>query len=97
MTVIENYIDNIDNHLQAALSNALILEKHLETVEGDSDLYRKIAFYLSPSLNHWLIGAQAGNIKDLRELLARRASVIQPLPQPPMYEGNGHEVVTKKK
>lgn len=65
----KNYIDYIEDHLKAAFDNAQMLEKYLEETEGDSDLFRKVSFYLVPSLNHWLVGAQAGNIKDLRDAL----------------------------
>lgn len=70
--IIKNYIDHIEDHLNVARENAILLQTHVQETEGDSDLHRKLAFYLTPSLNHWIEGAQAGNMKDLRELLDNR-------------------------
>jgi hypothetical protein len=95
MDVVKNYIDHIENSLSIALSNALLLQKHVEETEGDSDLYRKLAYYLSPSLNHWMTGAQAGNMKDLRELLNRRIASQGTTMATPGQQGDGHEVLTK--
>lgn len=47
-------------------------QAEVQSTEGDSDLYRKLAFYLTPNLNHWINGMQAGNMKDLDELFKRR-------------------------
>ena len=69
---IKNYIDHINDHLLTALNLANKLQKEVQDTEGDSDLYRKLAFYLTPNLNHWITGAQAGNMKDLKELIVRR-------------------------
>jgi len=95
MDVVKNYILEIEDHLNAALTDALLLQKHVEETEGDSDLYRKLAFYLSPSLNHWIGGVQAGNMKDLRELLNRREASRGTAMQPTAHRGDGHEVLTK--
>lgn len=95
MSETKDYVDNIESHLQAALSVALAMQKHVEETEGDSDLYRKLAFYLSPNLNHWLSGAQAGNIRDLRELLQRRAASQGATMQVPGQQMGGLEVLTK--
>lgn len=65
-------IASIETHLQAALGDAINLQAHVMAEEGDSDLYRKIAFYLVPSLQHWITGVQAGNMKDLGTLLTER-------------------------
>lgn len=95
MDVVRNYIARIEENLNAALSNTLLLQKHVEEIEGDSDLYRKLAFYLSPNLNHWISGVQAGNMKDLRELLNRRAASQGTIMQTSGQQGDGHEVLTK--
>jgi hypothetical protein len=70
--LIKNYIGDIQDHLKSALALSQQLQSRVQEVEGDSDLYRKLAYYLTPSLNHWIEGLQAGNIKDLNELLDRR-------------------------
>lgn len=93
--IVKNYVDNIDNALNSALSNAQMLQNYIQETEGDSDLYRKLAFYLTPNLNHWVTGAQAGNIKDLNETLARRLAEKGTNMQPTAHQGDGHEVLTK--
>lgn len=92
---IKTLVDTIDSSLQTARLVAMQLQNYVLETEGDSDLYRKLAYYLSPTLNHWLEGAQAGNIKDLRELLARRAASQGTTMQNPGQQGAGHEVLTK--
>ena len=69
---LKNYTDNIAGHLQSALQLALQMQGAVIHTEGDTDLHRKIAYYLIPNLNHWIEGTQAGNVKDLRDLLAKR-------------------------
>ncbi len=71
--LIKHHVDQIAEHLDKALGNAVQLQEHVLATEGDTDLYRKLAFYLTPSLQHWLTGAQAGNMKDLNDLLDKRA------------------------
>jgi len=89
-------IEEIENHLQSALAIAQSMQKHVESIEGDTDLYRKFAFYLTPSLNHWLVGVQAGNIKDLKETLARRVAKPEEKKMTQnSQQGDGHEVLTK--
>lgn len=72
MDINKNYIEHVEDHLNTALANAVLLQKHIQETEGDSDLYRKVSFYLIPTLNHWLHGAQAGSMKDLRDALNKR-------------------------
>lgn len=91
----KHYIDHIEDHLRTALKLAQMMEADIQESEGDSDLFRKVSFYLVPSLNHWLIGAQAGNIKDLRDCLARREDEAKKIATPG-HKGDGHEVLTKK-
>jgi hypothetical protein len=69
---IKNYVGHINDGLEKALANALHLQQHVHATEGDSDLYRKLAFYLTPSLQHWLSGPQGGSMKDLNDLLDKR-------------------------
>lgn len=63
----------IKEHLEAALRLSQDWQTKVQNEEGDSDLYRKLAFYLTPSLQHWITGAQAGNIEDLNGLLTKRS------------------------
>jgi len=70
--ITRNFIDHIENSLNVALANAVNLQQSVHNAEGDSDLYRKLAFYLVPNLSHWINGSQAGSIKDLRDLLEKR-------------------------
>ncbi len=70
--VLKNYIDNIDNHLSTALNLAIQLQTAVQNTEADGELLRKMTAYLTPNLNHWVNGMQAGNIKDLRQVLAKR-------------------------
>jgi len=70
--VIKKFIEDIDVALNTALVNAQHLQQSVQKTEGDSELYRKLAFYLVPNLNHWVSGAQAGSVKDLKDLMARR-------------------------
>jgi len=69
---LKEYKDAIDMHLQAAFRAAAEMQAVVSESEGDSDLFRKLAFYLTPNLNHWINGAQAGSMKDLGELLSKR-------------------------
>lgn len=66
------YVNAIEEKFQSALTLAIQLQAHIEQTEGDSDLHRKIAYYLVPNLNHWINGSQTGNIKDLNELIGKR-------------------------
>jgi len=92
---MKNYVDNIEDHLKTALAIAQLLQAHILETEGDSDLHRKLAFYLTPALIHWVAGAQAGNMKDLKESLARR--LVEPVcSNVQSVEQDGHEVLTKK-
>lgn len=70
--VTDKLVADIKANLDAAFGSASALVSHVYTTEGDSDLHRKLAFYLLPSLNHWINGAQAGNMKDLETTLAKR-------------------------
>jgi len=70
-TLLKN-VQEMKTHMQSALQIALFLQKDIEAAEGDSDLHRKFAFYLSPNLNHWISGLQAGNMKDLEDTLNER-------------------------
>ena len=66
------HITDIQNHLEYALDIAKRMQDEVQISEGDSELFRKISFYLVPSLNHWINGVQAGSIKDLESLLKSR-------------------------
>jgi hypothetical protein len=63
---------SLRNKLEEALLEATMLRDRLLIDEGESDMYRKLAYYTVPNLQHWLTGAQAGNMKDLNELLEAR-------------------------
>lgn len=73
---IKNHITNIQNHLEYALDVAKRMQDEVQTSEGDSELFRKISYYLTPNLNHWINGSQSGSIKDLEALLKSRATPI---------------------
>lgn len=66
------HADNIAVHLQSALYLAQQMQQLTQSTEGDSDLNRKLAFYLVPNLTHWIGGAQAGSVKDLVTTLEAR-------------------------
>jgi|SRR5690606_29642644 len=91
---IKNYVDHIDDHLSMALNLAQKMQELVLETEGDSDLNRKLAFYLIPNLTHWIVGAQAGNMKDLKETLARRLAT-QESNMLQSHQGEGHNVLTK--
>lgn len=65
-------VDHIKTQLNDALTTAQVLANTVRADEGDSDLLRKLESYLIPSLNHWINGAQAGNVTDLSVLLTKR-------------------------
>ena len=69
---LKEYKDAIDMHLQAAFRAAAEMQSIVSDSEGDSDLFRKLSFYLTPNLNHWINGAQAGSMKDIDSLLTKR-------------------------
>ncbi len=64
--------EEIQIHLESALAIANSMHATVGNTEGDSDLNRYLSYYLVPGLNHWLTGNQAGNMKFLAELFARR-------------------------
>ena len=92
--ILKNYVDNIESHLQTALAVATNMQQHVMNTEGDSDLFRKLSMYLTPNLTHWLSGPQPGNIKDLKETLARRLAT-QETNMLQSHQGDGHDVLTK--
>lgn len=90
--VLKNYTDNIENHIQHALAVAISMQQYVLSTEGDSDLHRKLSMYLIPNLTHWVNGAQAGNMKDLNETLARRLAT-QTVGSEQSHSGDGHDVL----
>lgn len=93
--VLKNFTDNIASHLETALQLSLQMQQLTMDSEGQSDLYRKLAYYLIPNLVQWVSGSQAGNVKDLRELLARRDTMAVTSSKEKSYKGDGHEVITQ--
>ena len=69
---LKTLVNEIESHLSIALSLSQQMQQRVHALETDSDLYRKLSFYLTPSLNHWINGAQAGGMKDLKALLDKR-------------------------
>lgn len=69
---MQDELNQLHNSLFIALQKAQAMQAKVFEEEGDSDLHRKFANYLIPNLNHWLTGSQAGGIKDLTDILARR-------------------------
>jgi hypothetical protein len=69
---LKEYKDAIDMHLQNAFRAAVEMQAIVSDSEGDSDLFRKLSFYLTPNLNHWINGGQAGGMKDIEALLSKR-------------------------
>lgn len=70
---LEEFIKDIDSHISHVYAKSRTMQDLVQQAEGDSDLYRKLSFYLTPSMHHWLEGLQAGNIRDLQELLNSRS------------------------
>ena len=64
-------IELIKSHLQDAHRIAAQWQAKVLDTEGDSALYRKLSAYLTPNLQHWISGVQAGNVKDLEETLKK--------------------------
>lgn len=91
---LKNYRDNIEYHLQTALTLAANMQQVVFSTEGDSDLNRYLGMYLVPGMNHWLTGNQAGNMKFLKELFERREKEQVAKEQEPAKMGDGHEVLT---
>jgi hypothetical protein len=88
-------VETIRDHLTVALQLATNLITKVHAEEGDSDLHRKLSFYLAPSLDHWITGTQAGNMKDLFDTLTRReVEETKKKLATPNVEGDGHEVMT---
>ncbi len=65
-------VDSIEGHLKQAMQASQELQQIVHDTEEDSDLFRKLSFYLTPNMHHWINGAQAGSMKDLKDLLAKR-------------------------
>jgi hypothetical protein len=61
----------IKSYLEDAHRIAAKWQQDVYAVEGDSALFRKLSAYLTPNLQHWISGAQAGNVKDLEETLKK--------------------------
>jgi len=68
------YVDCLQDHLNSALMSAKAMQAEVQKTEGDSDLFRKVSMYLTPNLDHWINGLQAGNIKDLKMVLEERTA-----------------------
>ena len=62
----------IKSYLEDAHRIAAKWQQDEYAAHGDSALFRKLNAYLTPNLQHWLTGAQAGNIKDLEETLKQK-------------------------
>ena len=91
---LQNYVDNIESHLKAAAAVAQQMQAYVERTEGDSDVFRKLTFYLVPNTLHWLEGKQAGSIVDIKEALNRR--LAEPATDV-VQSDSGSKVLTKKK
>ena len=91
---LHNYIENIEDHLKTAAAIAQHMRDHVFQTEGDTDLFRKLSYYTVPSLNHWIDGAQAGSIKDMKETLARRVDKVT---EPVVQSTDTNKVLTKSK
>ena len=63
----------IKSYLEDAHRIAAKWQQDVYAVEGDSALFRKLSAYLTPNLQHWISGAQAGNVKDLEETLSKKS------------------------
>jgi hypothetical protein len=70
---MNNELALIRSYLEDAHRIAAKWQQDVYAVEGDSALYRKLNAYLTPNLQHWITGAQAGNIKDLEETLSKKS------------------------
>jgi hypothetical protein len=90
-------LKQIKQHLEMAATLSQQWQVKVQNVEGDSDLYRKLSFYLTPTLYHWINGMQAGNMKDLENVLAQRAKEESAKSQSITHQGDGHEVLTEIK
>lgn len=71
------YIEDINGALKLAFDNARRLQAEVQNTEGDSDLFRKLSMYLTPNINHWITGEQAGNVKDLKSVLEQRLPKVE--------------------
>lgn len=69
-------------------------QDRVQSEEGDSDLYRKLAYYLTPNLLHWVTGKQAGSMEDLDELVKRRVRDSKSNANKKGNRGDGHEALT---
>ena len=69
---LKTLVNEIESHLSTALSLSQQMQEKVHASEADSDLFRKLSFYLTPSLDHWINGEQAGGMKDLKSLLDKR-------------------------
>lgn len=92
--VLQNYIDNIEDHLKTAAAIALHLQTYVLQTEGDTDLFRKLSYYMVPNLNHWIDGSQAGSIKDMKEALAQRVDKVT---EPVVQSTDTNKVLTQSK
>jgi hypothetical protein len=59
----------IKSYLEDAHRLAAKWQQDEYAAHGNSMLFRKLSAYLTPNLQHWITGAQAGSIKDLEETL----------------------------
>ncbi len=89
---LKTFVANMEDHLARVENLAQQMQQLVLDTEGDSDLNRKLACYLLPALRHWVLGAQAGNMRDLQETLARRENTSV-FPQPAGKSGDGFEVM----
>ena len=74
---LKNNVKDLRNYLESAFYLAQKMQIDIKEKEGDSDLFRKFAFYLTPNLNHWINGLQAGNIKDLEITILQKYALTK--------------------
>ncbi len=74
---LREFIEDIKSHLEYVLGETQYMQNKINELEGDSDLFRKLEFYLTPNINHWINGIQAGNIKDLESLEESRTEAAR--------------------
>lgn len=76
MNTLPDFVKDRVELIRKNLENALFIADELQgtvyRTEGESDLHRKLTAYLMPNLEHWMHGVQAGNIKDLEDLIEKR-------------------------
>lgn len=70
--LIKDRIAQIRYNLELVENLSITLQNEVQLSEGEGELFRKLAFYLTPGIHNLINGNIAGSMKDLDSYLSRQ-------------------------